>query len=363
MKNILSLMLLFFCSSYLGQNLRVITNLPDFIKETSGIIATSDNGIWTHNDSGDGPIIYKIDTNGNLIDSIYLTGVSAVDFEDITKDHLGNFYIGDIGNNSHNRTNLVIYKIPHPDSISGNNVTPEAIHYSYQDQTQFPDPTKNSDCEALFHFQGNLYLISKNWGSSGYSKLYQLPDSAGTFSAILIDSFASGLVTGADIHPNGKLCILEMNRIHVFDKYTGTDFFGGVHGIKSFSLSQKEGICFIDSNTVYITQENHRIFGRTKLYELSLTEFLGNIRIENNLEVGAYPNPAGNYLTINFNSTHLSHSNIKCRIIDSSGKEIQSFKFSNSNKINLPLFDIPSGSYYLEIRTRKQVVTKPFIKK
>ncbi|MGB1041664.1 MAG: hypothetical protein ACPGVD_12375, partial [Flavobacteriales bacterium] len=302
MRKVISFLFLIFPTLLYSQGLRLISILPSYLNENSGIEVKSNNGIWTHNDSGDGPIIYKIDSNGNQLDSIYLNGITAVDFEDITSDNAGNLYIGDIGNNAHNRTDLVIYKIPNPDSISGNNVTPEAIHYSYQDQVTFPDPNQNSDCEALFHFNGNLYLISKNWGSSGYSKLYQLPDSAGTYSAVLLDSFASPLVTAADIDPSGKLAVLSMNQVIIFDNYSGNDFLGGRKTTISFPLTQKEGISFLDSNTLYISQENHRFFPNPKLYVLNILSYLNNIEIYPELEAGIYPNPVENILSVKVNS-------------------------------------------------------------
>jgi hypothetical protein len=349
------------CISF-SQNLRLVSNLPSYLNENSGLVFVNNNSFWTHNDSGDGPIIYNIDSNGNQLDSIYLNGVTHVDFEDITQDNLGNYYIGDIGNNSHNRTNLRVYKIPNPDSIVGHHVTPEIINYDYQDQVSFPDPNQNSDCEALFHHRNNLYLISKNWGTSGYSKLYQLPDTAGTYSAILLDSFPSGLITGADIHSSGKLVVLSMDRVYICDNYTGNDFFGGTISTFLFPLTQKEGISFKNANTVYISQENHRFFPGAKLYKLVLSGYLGNIEIEKSPDLQAMPNPASDFFMISLKNIIIQPKRIKYQIIDVQGNIIQENEFSYSSQFTLFLSELNAGTYIIRVILDNQQISKPFIK-
>ena len=345
-----------------SQNLRLVSILPSYLNENSGLVYVDDNSFWTHNDGGDGPIIYNIDSNGIQLDSIYLNGATNIDFEDITQDNLGNYYIGDIGNNSHNRTNLRIYKIPNPDSIVGNNVTPEIINYAYQDQVTFPDPNKNSDCEALFHHGNNLYLISKNWGTSGYSKLYQLPDSAGTYSALLLDSFPSGLITGADIHSSGKLAVLSMDRVFIFDNYTGNDFFNGTSSSNVYPLTQKEGICFSDANTVYISQEDHSFFPDPKLYELTLSGYLGRIEIEKSPDLQAMPNPASDYFRISLKNITAPSKKIKYQIIDLQGKVVQENQFSYKPEFTLFLSELNPGYYIIKVILDNQYISKQFIK-
>lgn len=345
-----------------SQNLRLVTNLPSHLNENSGLVYINDNSFWTHNDGGDGPIIYNIDSNGNQLDSIYINGVTNIDWEDITQDNSGNFYIGDIGNNNHNRTNLRIYKIPNPTTISGNNVTPEIINYSYQDQLTFPDTNQNSDCEALFHHRNNLYLISKNWGTSGYSKLYELPDSAGTYSAQLIDSFPSGLITGADIHPTGKLAVLSMNRIYIFSNYSGNDFFGGNSSFLDYSLTQKEGVCFADEHTVYISQENNSFFPGAKLYELKLVGFTGKIEIEKSPDLQAMPNPASDYFMISLKNIISQPKTIHYQIIDTQGKIMKENKFPFQSEFTLFLSELNAGTYIIKVILDSQQISKTFIK-
>jgi hypothetical protein len=361
MKKLL-LLLIFSSSVALAQNLRLVSNLPSKLNETSGLIAKTNNSFWTHNDSGDGPILYKIDSNGNQIDSVYLNGITAVDFEDITQDNLGNYYVGDFGNNNHNRTNLVVYKLPNLDTLTGNNITPEAIYFNYPDQLTFPDTNQDKDCEALFHHNGNLYILTKNWGTSGYSKLYQLPDSAGNYPALLLDSVMTPLVTGADIHSSGKLAILSMDRIVIFDNYTGSDFFNGRRSTFYFSLTQKEGVSFLNSQTLYITQENNQFFPGAKLYELNFSPFLSAITIEKSTMITAMPNPASEQLIVSINDLENPPNEMSYRVMNTQGKIVMENSFGFQSEFTLFLSELNPGYYHLQITLGNQQVVKPFIK-
>lgn len=347
---------------FFSQNLRLVSNLPSYLNEKSGLVAVTENGIWTHNDGGDGPILYKIDTNGNLLDSIYLNGISNIDFEDVTQDNSGNFYIGDVGNNNHNRTNLVIYKIPNPDSIVGNNVTPKTIYYNYPDQLTFPDTNHDKDCEALFHYNGNLYLLSKNWGSSGFSTLYQLPDTAETFSAIVFDSIQAPLVTGAAIHPSGILAILSMDRVVIFDQFSGNDFFNGRKSTFLFSLTQKEGVSFVDAHSLYISQEHNSFFPGAKLYELVFSPFLSSVNMKISPDIQAMPNPATETLLISVENIEKIPSKLTFHIYNMKGKLVSSQEFDFTPEFTVFLSEMKPGVYLIKLTLDNYSVTKRFIK-
>ena len=90
---------------------RFITDLPKSVQETSGLIFF-DKQLWTINDSGNKPEIYQLDTsNGNVVRKIVISNSVNKDWESITQDE-ENVYIGDFGNNSGNRKDLCILKIP-----------------------------------------------------------------------------------------------------------------------------------------------------------------------------------------------------------------------------------------------------------
>lgn len=271
----------------LAQTLRLMTKLPAQVNETSGIELSSSNKVWTFNDSGGANELYLCDTLGNLIRTVSIQGSWNRDWEDLAQDDQGNFYIGNIGNNSNSQTDLSIFKIPNPDNVPGNSVTAELITFSYEDQTAFPpaDNQKNFDCETLFWANGNLYLCSKNRTVpfDGMTYLYRLSDSPGNHVATKIGEFDTDgydtfdyWITAGDVSPDGtKLCLLSSDKMWVFYDFQGDDYFGGKHTQINFpSSTQKEAIVFVDNETVYITDEDWGTEGRN-LYSLRLPVFEG----------------------------------------------------------------------------------------
>jgi hypothetical protein len=275
--------------------LTTITSVPGTLSETSGLVATGPNKLWSHNDSGGDPKLYCFDTTGTLLRTLVVRNASNVDWEEITSDAQGRFYIGDFGNNDNNRSNLRIYRIPPPDSVVGDSVTAEIIDFDYPDQAAFPPPDslKKFDMEAMVTWGDSVYLFSKNRTApfDGYTRCYRLPQDPGTYTAVLCDSFFCGTgsmiqhwVTAAALSPNGEhLVLLSSDRCWLFSCFTGSDFFGGSNVELGFALSQKEGIDWRDDNVAYITDELvSGVFGG-KLYrgDFSLwtaepSVFLGN---------------------------------------------------------------------------------------
>src|SRR5690349_23896588 len=84
------------------------------ITESSGLVAsrTSPGAYWTHNDSGDGPFIYAIDTRGQSLGTFRVIGATNRDWEDIASGpgpqaNRWYLYIGDIGDNNSKRSEII----------------------------------------------------------------------------------------------------------------------------------------------------------------------------------------------------------------------------------------------------------------
>ena len=91
------------------------------VTEGSGIEASSKNpGVfWTFNDSGGENKIYAFSTTGKNLGSFRLKGTTNVDWEDISigpgpSDGEYYIYVGDIGDNGHNRDYKTIYRVLEP---------------------------------------------------------------------------------------------------------------------------------------------------------------------------------------------------------------------------------------------------------
>jgi len=200
----LRLIIVFICTLTLIQTsgqqtkIRLLTNLDEGLKETSGLIYFDDN-YWTINDSGDQPCLYRFDENGTITQTLTIANAENVDWEALTQDEQY-IYIGDLGNNNGKRREFVIYRIAKKE-INKNSKTQsilaKAFVLKYENQKENLKPYAHDfDCEALISINGKLGIFTKNW-ASGNSHFYliDLKNNA----AIMQQSFDTfGLVTDAN---------------------------------------------------------------------------------------------------------------------------------------------------------------------
>lgn len=260
------------------EDFKTVATLPSVISESSGLLVTSINEIWSHNDKGGTPQLYAFDKQGTLLNTLTITNATNVDWEDLTQDKNGNVYISDSGNNENDRENLRIYKIGNL-SINQTTVEAEIINFSLEGQQNFPpaDDNLSYDVEALIATGDSLYLFTRDRTNPflGETNLYVLPQLAGNHIAQFRGNFKTnsvekrGGIRGAAISPDeSRVALLSKTDVWVFTDFTNNDFFNGTVIIKNLpSETQKEGIDFYDNCHVYISDERGNEGG--KLYELN----------------------------------------------------------------------------------------------
>ncbi|XMO87979.1 T9SS type A sorting domain-containing protein [Algibacter sp. AS12] len=300
--------------------------LPTSLSESSGIIYFN-NKLITHNDSGGENKLYEVDVNTEQISrTVTISNATNADWEDITQDDTS-IFIGDIGNNNGNRTNLKIYKISKADYTASSTVTAEIIAYSYADQTDFTANPNNNiwDAEALVSYNAdNLMLFTKNW-VDGVTKAYLIPKLPGLHSispqATTLNS--NGLITGGTYNEaTGKLYLVGYNQalqpfIWDCEGFNAEDAFSGTNTqtqLSTLGQEQAEAITFIDENSYYLTSESFsQTFGGftftddAKLISFSTNdEVLSNTKIKTSNMLALYPNPATNVLNLKSKDAFLS---------------------------------------------------------
>jgi hypothetical protein len=248
------------------------TDLPDTLDEVSGIVYAG-NRWWVHNDSGNDHVFYSIQPDsGYIIQAVKLKHAENHDWEDIAASG-SHLYVGDIGNNNGDRTNLGVYKVKLSNIGAGADVTVDDsnwsfIPYAYDDQTDFSTQPNNQtefDCEALLFFQSELHLFTKKWLSKTTTH-YRINQNTGV--AETLESFnVQGLITASDISPDGKtVALLGYNKdgfpdvfLWLLWDFTGDKFFSGnkrrIELGTPLTLGQSEGIGFRDNCHGYITNE------------------------------------------------------------------------------------------------------------
>lgn len=212
------------------------------LSEPSGLTAGVQPGVyWTHNDSGDGPVIYAVTAEGRLLGQFEVTGAEANDWEAITADGQGHLYVGDIGNNGNARRDLTVYRVPEPtvpmqgEPVEGTVAAERAIRFHYPEQTEFPPAARNFDAEALFYDRRaeTLYLLTKHRGDMS-TVLYRFDDltSAESVPLSVRGRFVvggdperfGGMVTGADLSPDGRfLAVLTYHALFIFERPAAGD--------------------------------------------------------------------------------------------------------------------------------------------
>lgn len=353
-------MLVFPLASW-STGLKQLCRLPVIVEETSGIELTGKNQVWTLNDSGGESELYLCDTLGNLLRTVKINGAVNNDWEDLTQDDEGNFYIGNMGNNGNNRQNLCIYKIPNPATATSDEVDAQTISFRYEDQSEFPPSDNlNFDCEAIIWLNNKLYLFTKDRSFPITTNVYRLADEAGDYVAEKIGSFATGgtnmdenslysyWVTAADISPNKQqLVLLSHDRVWLFYNFTGDDFFGGDHKVLELGThTQKESICFEDNATLYITDEYYSAFdlGRN-LYKLTIdlsTYSNASLANPDRSGISLAPNPFSEKLQIE--GSYLA--DYRLQLVDLNGKNY-AVDQPQSSSMELNLGRLPSNMYYL----------------
>ena len=259
----LILILIPFLSCTTG-TLKVVADLPGNLKEASAIeqVANSDL-LWTIEDSGNKNNLYGLNLNGTIAKDIDVSNSSNIDWEDLTSDAQGNIYIGDFGNNSKNRDDFTIYKIS---DLTKDETKAERINFT------LPKKVKPKDFEAFFIFNNNFYIFSKENKSA---MVFKVPNRLGTHVAKLLGEFKLKgkhlKVTAADISRDGKtIVLLNHDKLWSITNFKADDFLNGNLQPLAFKHnSQKEGICFKDGNSVYITDEKHKNEGGN-LYAFTL---------------------------------------------------------------------------------------------
>jgi hypothetical protein len=270
------------CQKQSGSDLKELYSLPKKLKEVSGITYFPENNLlYTLEDSGNKNAIYAIDSKGKLAKTITVSNATNVDWEDITKDKIGNIYIGDFGNNDNERRDLCIYKLAKNQLNNDLAKAEYKISFSYPEQKEFPPKKKEMffDVESFFEMNGYFYLFTKNRskGFDGTAFIYKIKNAAGTQKAVKIGEFKTCnnynhcVLTSASISPDGKkVALLSHDKVLLFKDFKGDLFHKGTQTeINLNHFSQKEAIVFKDNNTLLIADEKTNKIGG-KVYEFKL---------------------------------------------------------------------------------------------
>ena len=382
MKYLITLIFLFFgLLTIKSQTASEITNIqtPD-LDENSGLIFYNNN-IITFNDSGGEANLYEINAStGNITRTVTITNATNVDWEDITQD-ASYIYIGDIGNNNGNRTDLKIYKIAKNDYNGSDDIAvAEIISYSYADQLDFTSNPNNTnwDAEGLISYSDQLLIFSKNWVDNRVN-VYSIPKTNGTHSALLKSSYnTNGLITSAEISLNENIIYLIgysssqapfMYTIHGIPN-NSLDIFSGiisekvsnivplgnqVEAIALFEITPNQHRLYISNEKFIFSYEDITIIFPPKLWLIEIdaeTVTLDVPDITSDLTLTIFPNPFDKTLK-------LSERVDEIIIFDLLGRILAKQQYVKK----LSLENLNPGHYIAYIKINNSIIIKQLIKK
>ena len=304
-------------------------NLPSDLREISGL-TRSGGRWWGHADSGANPEFFNLNPeNGQILQKITLQNAQNRDWEDIAADS-AHLYLGDFGNNSNNRTNLGLYRVPLAKIGTGNSESVDEgdwqfVPFAYADQTNFsaqPEDSSVYDCEAAILFRGKIHLFTKS--RKTYRTAHYVVNEA-TGKAEKLEEFnTDGLITGASLSPDGKVVALLGYDLRSFIPKVfvwllwdwqpgGNDllFSGNKRRIElgtALAVGQAEGIGFADNRRGYLCNERTDFNGitlaqqATRWFDVSawVPEEVSAEEPDGVGEMRVFPNPFAQMLHVQF---------------------------------------------------------------
>ena len=359
-------------SIFSQQEFTELATLPNQISETSGLIYFN-GSLITHNDSGNTPELFEINAQtGAVVRSVQIENAVNIDWEDLAQDEEF-IYIGDFGNFSGDRRDLVIYKISKDDYLTQDRVEAIPISFVYEDQASFnSSPNSDWDAEAFFALGDHLFILTKEWQSQNTS-VYRIDKNTDFTTAIKVEEYpVNGLVTGATYDKNlnqliviGYSLFLQPFILKIEEVPESGPFF--VRPIKEnleILPLQVEAVAS-DGERFYFTNEEYvnSSFGITSAARLFFFEVTFPISTQSQCtknELILYARRDEN--SINYSSCPGNGFPIGFVIYDSSGKELilKSEMISDAGSIDTST--LSSGIYHARFFYTEREVVKSFIK-
>jgi len=184
--------------------------LPAAVSETSGL-AWHQGALWTHNDSGDGALIYRLAPDTGAVEqTVRLQDAVNFDWEEMAAS-TGELFVFDCGNNLGRRGWMQVYAVDRSRlASSAVEVPSRLLEFRFADAGPSEGAyAHDNDCEAATLVNGRLWIFSKNWNNQ-QTRLYRLnPQDASRQSLRSEGSFpVSGLITSADYDVTTGMLVL-----------------------------------------------------------------------------------------------------------------------------------------------------------
>ncbi len=186
------------------------------LEEVSGLVVSHryPNRLYVHTDSGGEAAVFVLDTLGNELGKLELSGLSNRDWEDIAVGPGPNgssyIYVAEIGDNDAKYDQIYLYRFLEPELL-------QAIPSAEIDRVslQFPGGPKDAESFLVDPISGELYLVSKR---EAKNTLYRVPADGFEKGNVLLEklhSFDFTSSVAADVSRDGSQILIK-NYLQVF---------------------------------------------------------------------------------------------------------------------------------------------------
>lgn len=216
------------------------------INEASGLAASRSNSevLWVHNDSGDDPNVYALNSTGTYLGAYRLTGATARDWEDMAvgpgpvagQSYL---YLGDIGDNSAIRSTILVYRVAEPVVNAEQPPRNVALSGVTTFTLQYPDGPRDAETLMVDPINGTLYIVSKRDAIPRIYRASLPPSPTGTITMEFMGSLAwsssssRDYVTAGDVSPDGREVLIR--------SYGSAKIWSATNGMSVWDLLSEPG--------------------------------------------------------------------------------------------------------------------------
>lgn len=258
-----------------GAPMQVGTIEDTMLNGPSGMVASRAHPgvLWAHMDTGGPATVFALTPAGKSLGEYALMGVTQTDWEDIAVGQgpgAGSYiYVGDIGDNSANRTQVQIYRLPEPEVTTTQaavkmTVTAQVLRFTY------PDGAHNAETLMVDPVSGDLLILTKD--TSGMSTLFKAANATPVDMPTVLEKVTtvqvgmSGTMAaqagGGDISPTGDRIIVRAYTTTLLWPRAATwaaTFMAAPKMLTSPTEPQAEGISFAaDGRSWFSTGEQAR---------------------------------------------------------------------------------------------------------
>jgi hypothetical protein len=180
------------------------------LEEVSGLVTSQryPNRLYVHTDSGGESAVFVLDTLGNELGRLELTGLKNRDWEDIAigpgPNGTSYIYIAEIGDNEAKHEEIYLYRFAEPELLQA--IPSDAID---QVKLQFPGGPKDAETLLADPIMGSLFLVSKREPKNA---LYQVPATAfdeGSATVEKVHEFDFNSSVAGDISKDGSQILIK----------------------------------------------------------------------------------------------------------------------------------------------------------